>query len=65
MSYALLILRSAQRALEQLSTEDYERLRNAMFSLAENARPAGCAKLTGRDGWRIRSGEYRVIYQPQ
>jgi mRNA interferase RelE/StbE len=31
--------------------------------LRENPRPANCRKLTGRDGWRIRIGDYRVIYE--
>jgi mRNA interferase RelE/StbE len=32
-------------------------------ALAENPRPAGCRKLAGREGWRIRAGNYRVVYQ--
>lgn len=36
----------------------------AIFSLAENPRPRGCKKLKGtkQDYWRIRIGDYRVIY---
>jgi mRNA interferase RelE/StbE len=33
------------------------------MGLRENPRPANCRKLTGRDGWRIRIGDYRVIYE--
>lgn len=35
----------------------------AVDRLADNPRPAGCKKLRGRNGYRIRVGEYRVIYQ--
>jgi len=41
----------------------YERVRDAIRVLAEAPRPTGCLKLTGRDGWRIRVGNYRVVYE--
>lgn len=63
MTYNLSILRRAQKALADLPKGDYERIRNAVFALAENPRPSGCKKLIGRDGWRIREGIYRVIYE--
>jgi mRNA interferase RelE/StbE len=34
-----------------------------MYALRENPRPAKCLKLTGREGWRIRVRNYRVIYK--
>jgi mRNA interferase RelE/StbE len=63
MSYEVLILRRAQKELADLSKIDYERVRDAVAALSENPRPAGCKKLVGREGWRIRSGDYRVIYE--
>jgi len=33
-----------------------------MLALAVNPRPHGVAKLSGREAWRIRVGDYRVIY---
>jgi mRNA interferase RelE/StbE len=63
MSYEVLILRRAQKELAALSKIDYERVRNAVAALAERPRPAGCKKLVGREGWRIRLGDYRVIYE--
>ena len=42
----------------------YRRLREAIDSLEQNARPAGCVKLAGApDLYRIRVGDYRVVYQ--
>ncbi len=38
-------------------------MRTAIAALAENPRPYGCIKLTDRDGWRIRVGNNRVIYE--
>ncbi len=63
MSYEVFILRRAQKELAALPKTDYERMRDAIMALAENPRPAGCKKLTGREGWRIRSGDYRAIYE--
>ena len=63
MSYEVFILRRAQKELATLPKTDYERMRMAIAALAENPRPAGCKKLTGREGWRIRSGDYRAIYE--
>lgn len=65
MIYRIQILRRAQKELENLPRQDYERVRDAIRALAEEPRPPGCRKLTGRDGWRIRVGQYRVIYEIQ
>ncbi len=63
MSYTIRILRRAQKALARLPKRDYERVRDAIRALAENPRPPGAKKLTDREGWRIRIGAYRVIYE--
>ena len=56
MPYAVVITRSAQKVL-------VERMRDALVQLGDVPRPTGCAKLRGREGWRIRVGSYRVIYE--
>ena len=63
MSYRVEILRRAAKALSKLPQQDYPRVRDAIRSLASEPRPPGCKKLTGRDGWRLRIGRYRVIYE--
>jgi len=63
MSYRVFVLRRAQKELAQLPDAAYERAKNAIHRLAENPRPHGYRKLSGRDGWRIRVGDYRVIYE--
>ncbi len=62
MSYTLLIVRRAQKELALLPVEAYTQVRQAIFELAEIPRPQGCIKLTNREGWRIRVGSYRVLY---
>ena len=61
--YRLFILRRAQKELAQMPPEAYERIRAAIRSLGQNPRPERCRKLAGREGWRIRVGDYRVIYE--
>lgn len=63
MTYADEMLRSAQKQLTRLPAEHQERILVAMEALADAPRPQGCSKLTGRDAWRIRVGDYRIIYE--
>jgi mRNA interferase RelE/StbE len=63
MSYDIFILRRAQKELSQLSAQAFERVCDVIRALAKDPRASGCLKLTGRDGWRLRVGEYRVIYE--
>jgi mRNA interferase RelE/StbE len=63
LEYQVFILRRAQKQLATLPKQNYSRIRDLMATLATNPRPSGCKKLTGREGWRVRSGDYRVIYE--
>jgi mRNA interferase RelE/StbE len=62
MSYQVLFLRRAQKELAALPEDAYTKIRDAIQALAEEPRPPGCKKLKGREGWRVRVGDYRVIY---
>ena len=63
MSYTVVMLRRAQKELAQLPKGVYESVRDAIRALSVEPRPPGCLKLTGREGWRVRVGDYRVIYE--
>ncbi len=63
MSYAIEILRSARKQLERIAADHQERVLTALEALAQTPRPDGCSKLTGREAWRIRIGDYRVVYE--
>ena len=63
MSCTLQILRRAQKQLARIPPPDFDRITSAVQELARNLRPPGCKKLTEREGWRIRIGNYRVIYE--
>ncbi len=62
MSYQVEVKRSASKALDDIPSHDRQRILEALRKLQLNPRPAGCKKLSGREGWRIRSQNYRVIY---
>ena len=63
MSYKLFIERSAQKALSKIPSADQDKIINSIEMLSHKPRPDGCKKLSGRDAWRIRVGNYRVIYE--
>ncbi len=63
MSFKILIERSALKALSKIPLAYRDRITDAIRTLADNRRPRGAKKLSGRDAWRIRLGGYRVIYE--
>jgi mRNA interferase RelE/StbE len=60
--YTLLIEKQVQKQLEKISEPDYTRIKKVIMDLAVNPRPAGYKKLKGLPGYRIRQGDYRIIY---
>jgi mRNA interferase RelE/StbE len=63
--HSIIIKRSALKALSKLPEKEAIKISEAIDKLADNARPDGCKKLEGRkdDSYRIRVGNYRVIYE--
>jgi mRNA interferase RelE/StbE len=62
--YEVYLERTAERDLRRLSAKIFGRIIPEIRALAENPRPHGCRKITGsRNDWRIRIGDYRVIYE--
>ena len=63
MKYAVFIRSSAKQALARIPPPFQSRIIEAIRALAHHARPPGVKKLSGRDAWRIRVSDYRVIYE--
>jgi mRNA interferase RelE/StbE len=61
-SYRLLIKRSAVKELEALPAKDRRRIVPRIEGLASEPRPHGCEKLSGLEQYRVRQGDYRVVY---
>ena len=61
--YDVTLARSARRELDGLDRSLQSRVLLRIAALGSNPRPSGCRKLVGaEDLWRIRVGDYRVIY---
>jgi mRNA interferase RelE/StbE len=63
MSYAVRLLSRAEKQLESLDSLPYQSVKKHIFSLRDNPRPPGCRKLTNQPGWRVRAGDYRIVYE--
>ena len=57
-SYSLLLKKSAERDLRKIPKADLQRIKE----LAAAPRPSGSEKLAGQDSYRIRQGDYRIVY---
>jgi len=62
MPYEVLLKRSAERELSDLPRAAHDRIVKRIVRLGSTPRPAGAVKLHGRDAYRIRVGDYRVLY---
>jgi mRNA interferase RelE/StbE len=61
--YSITFARSARKELESLNAPLIQRIFPKIEALAKEPRPKGCLKLRGEKNlWRIRAGDYRVIY---
>jgi len=61
--YIIILSKKAQKALDNLSDYIAEPILSTIATLEENPRPIGYKKLKGREPFRIRSGNYRIIYE--
>ena len=61
--YSIALSKSAEKQLDKLPDDIADTLFIAIQSLANNPYPSGCKKLKGRKAYRIRSGNYRIIYE--
>ncbi|MCE2964140.1 MAG: type II toxin-antitoxin system RelE family toxin [Chitinophagales bacterium] len=60
--YSISFTKKALKALISINEPHYSSIKSAIENLAENPRPSGCVKLKGLESYRIRVGDYRIIY---
>jgi mRNA interferase RelE/StbE len=64
VTYRVESAESAEQELLDLPPHEYRRAVKRIAALAQNPRPPGVRKITGRrNSWRIRAGQYRIIYE--
>ena len=60
--YSIEIKGSAAKEIENLPKRELQTVLHKIHSLTENPRPHGYEKLSGQDKYRVRCGDYRVLY---
>jgi mRNA interferase RelE/StbE len=63
--YKIYFKRSAVKDLEKISKKDLQRIIDRIHLLKEYPRPPGCEKLSGQERYRVRQGNYRIVYSIQ
>ncbi len=62
-SYKIVIKKSAAKEIEKIEKKDRIRIVEKIRTLAQDPHPAGSKKLSGQEKYRIRQGNYRILYQ--
>ncbi len=64
MTYRIVLVPSAERQLRKLDPMGRRRVQAAIDLLGTNPRPPAATRLVGGGGeWRVRTGDYRIIYE--
>jgi mRNA interferase RelE/StbE len=63
MAYTITFRDKVIKSLIKINEPFYTAIKKQIYDLSENPRPQGYRKLKGRKGYRIRVGDYRVIYE--
>jgi mRNA interferase RelE/StbE len=60
--FRITFARSATKEIQELDPVIARRVMAAIQKLEANPRPPGCVKLHGSEGWRLRVGDWRIVY---
>lgn len=60
--YQVILTKTVRKQLDKFPDSISDQLLKVIFALGDNPRPAGYKKLKNREGYRIRKGNYRIIY---
>ena len=62
-SYRIVFKKSVAKDLRPIPKKDVQRILKSIDGLADDPRPAGAEKLSGDEKYRIRQGNYRILYE--
>jgi len=57
------LTRSAAKEIEALPEKDRRRVVSRIAALADEPRPSGAQRLSGAEQYRLRQGDYRILYE--
>lgn len=63
MEYKVEVIPSAQKDLDNLEEKFFNQIKDKIDSLRANPRPPNCLKFTAEEGYRLKSGDYGVLYR--
>jgi mRNA interferase RelE/StbE len=63
--YSIFFKELVRKDLDSIPKNDLQKIMERIGTLAENPRPIGCEKLSGQEKYRLRQGDYRIIYSIQ
>jgi mRNA interferase RelE/StbE len=63
MSYSVYLKKSAEKELLSLSSAIHDKIIKHLVDLEQNQLPKGVKKLRGMEAYRLRVGDYRILYQ--
>lgn len=63
MKYSIRIILKAEKDLDAIAGHDFDTIKKKIMALSDNPRPFGCKKLTSDEGYRLRSGNFRILYR--
>ncbi len=63
--YKVYFRASVEKDLKTIPKKDTKKILHRITLLTEEPRPTGCEKLTGRERYRLRQGNYRIVYSIQ
>lgn len=64
-SYEILFRSAVYKDLRKIPRNDLRKIMKKIAALGENPRPHGCEKLSALERYRIRHGNYRIVYSIQ
>ena len=64
-AYSIFFRETVHRDLQEIPKGDLARILERISALSQNPRPVGSEKLTGEERYRVRQGDYRIVYSIQ
>ena len=62
-TYRVVFRKSVQKDLRAIPKQDQIRILRRISHLADDPRPVGCKKISGQERYRLRQGNYRILYE--
>ena len=62
-SYSIIVRKSVYKDIKGIPKDDVRRILACIAALADAPRPIGRKKLSGKERYRLRQGDYRILYE--